>query len=171
MAQGSLRKSPPRGLLRLAARTPLWLYRLGLGWLLGGRFLMLTHIGRKSGLPRQVVLEVVHHDRASQTFMVASGWGEQSDWLQNVQKTPQVVVQSGRQRCEAMAERLSLDAAAAALADYGRRHPTALNRLAKFMTGEPFEGASDSAYRHLAEAVPLVAFHCDRQKDPGQPVE
>jgi deazaflavin-dependent oxidoreductase (nitroreductase family) len=106
MAQGSIRKSPPRGLLRLAARTPIWLYRLGLGWLLGGRFLMLTHIGRKTGRPRQVVLEVVHHDRDSQTFIVASGWGVQSNWFQNVQKTPQVVVQSGRRRCEATAERL-----------------------------------------------------------------
>lgn len=47
---------PPRGLLRLAARLPLWLYRAGLGWLLSNRFLMLTHIGRKSGLPRQVVV-------------------------------------------------------------------------------------------------------------------
>jgi deazaflavin-dependent oxidoreductase (nitroreductase family) len=160
MARGSIGKSPPRGLLRLAARMPIWLYRLGLGWLLGGRFLMLTHIGRKSGLPRQVVLEVVHYDRDNHTFIVASGWGEQSNWFQNVLKTPQVVVQSGRRRCEAMAERLSLDEAAAALAGYGRRHPTALNRLAKFMTGEPFEGGSDTAYRHLAEAVPLVAFHC-----------
>ena len=90
MVQGTIRKSPPRGLLRLAARTPIWLYRLRLGWLLGGRFLMLTHIGRKTGRPRQVVLEVVRHDRDSNSFIVASGWGEQSNWFQNVQKTPQV---------------------------------------------------------------------------------
>jgi hypothetical protein len=91
-----------------------------------------------------------------------------------VLKTPQVVVQSGRRRCEATAERLSIAEAAAALADYGRRHPTALNRLAKFMTGEPFENHNDAAYRRLAEAVPLVAFHCGNYvepQDPGQPVE
>jgi len=121
---------------------------------------MLTHIGRKTGRPRQVVLEVVRHDRDSNTFIVASGWGEQSNWFQNVQKTPQVVVQSGRHRCEAVAERLPLEVAAAALADYGRRHPTALYRLAKFMTGETFDGSSDTSYRRLAESVPLVAFHC-----------
>jgi deazaflavin-dependent oxidoreductase (nitroreductase family) len=63
---------------------------------------MLTHTGRKTGRPRQVV----HHDPDRQTFIVASGWGVQSNWFQNVQKTPQVVVQSGRRRCEATAERL-----------------------------------------------------------------
>jgi hypothetical protein len=28
------------------------------------------------------------------------------------------------------------------------------------MTGEPFEGDSDTAYRRLVESVPLVVFHC-----------
>jgi hypothetical protein len=30
---------PPRGLLRLAARLPIWLYRARLGWLLGERLM------------------------------------------------------------------------------------------------------------------------------------
>jgi hypothetical protein len=51
----------PRGMLRWL-RMPIWLYRLRLGWLLGNRFLMLTHIVRKSGQPPQSVLEVVGHD-------------------------------------------------------------------------------------------------------------
>ena len=47
---------PPRTRLRRALfRAPIWLYRLGLGGLLGGRFLLLTHTGRTSGRPRQVV--------------------------------------------------------------------------------------------------------------------
>ena len=37
---------PPRTRLRRALfRAPIWLYRLGLGGLLGGRFLLLTHTG------------------------------------------------------------------------------------------------------------------------------
>lgn len=48
----------PRGLLRLGFRLPIWLYRLNLGWILGERFLLLTHTGRKSGLVRQTVIEV-----------------------------------------------------------------------------------------------------------------
>jgi len=42
----------PRGLVRLAFRAPIWLYRAHLGWLLGYRFVLLTHTGRKSVLPR-----------------------------------------------------------------------------------------------------------------------
>jgi hypothetical protein len=42
-------------------RAPIWLYRHGLGWLFGSRLLMLEHVGRKSGQPRYVVLEVIGH--------------------------------------------------------------------------------------------------------------
>ena len=58
MAQGMTKSATPRGLACLAFRLPIGLYRLRLGWLLGDR-LLLTHIGRKSGLPRQAVIEVV----------------------------------------------------------------------------------------------------------------
>jgi hypothetical protein len=34
--------NPKRGLMRLALRLPIWLYRARLGWLLGERFLLLT---------------------------------------------------------------------------------------------------------------------------------
>jgi hypothetical protein len=36
-------------LLRLLFRTPTMLYRIRMGWLLGDRFLLLTHTGRKTG--------------------------------------------------------------------------------------------------------------------------
>ena len=38
---------------------PIYLYRLDLGRLLGHRFLLLVHRGRKSGLLRETVLEVI----------------------------------------------------------------------------------------------------------------
>lgn len=51
---------PPRTRMQRALfRAPILLDRLGLGGLLGHRFLLLTHTGRTSGRPRQVVLEVV----------------------------------------------------------------------------------------------------------------
>lgn len=45
------RPSPGR-ILRLAFKAPLVLYRLWLGWLLGERFVLLTHIGRRTGRTR-----------------------------------------------------------------------------------------------------------------------
>lgn len=43
-------RKPPTGLSRILFRAPIWLYRRGLGWLLGKRFLLINHIGWKSGL-------------------------------------------------------------------------------------------------------------------------
>ncbi|HKI54146.1 MAG TPA: nitroreductase family deazaflavin-dependent oxidoreductase, partial [Anaerolineales bacterium] len=89
---------PPSKALRFGLRLPIFLYRIKLGWLLGDRFLMLTHTGRKSGLPRHTVIEVVKHDKETDTYYVVSGWGEKSDWYRNIRKTPQVTVQSGRRK-------------------------------------------------------------------------
>lgn len=147
---------PPRGWKRIAWRLPIWLYRIRLGWLLGERFLLLTHTGRKSGLPRQAVLEVVRYDRATNTYYVASGFGEKSDWFRNVMKTPQVSIQVGRREMAAGAERLSLEDAEHELLDYGRRHPTALRNLARIL-GYQIENTEEDV-RALARVVPIVAF-------------
>ena len=45
---------PPHGLTRLLMRFPIWLFCMHLGWMVGERFLLLTHTGRKSGLPRMM---------------------------------------------------------------------------------------------------------------------
>ncbi len=38
-------------------RAPIGPYRIGLGGLLGRRFLLLEHVGRRSGLPRHTVID------------------------------------------------------------------------------------------------------------------
>lgn len=146
----------PRGLARLAFRLPIWLYRFHLGWLLGGRFLMLTHTGRKSGLPRHVVIEVVRHDKPTDTYYVASGWGEKSDWFRNVMKNPDVVVHSGGRKLDMKAQRLSLEDAEKEMLDYNRRHPAMLNELARVM-GYRLDGTEDDV-RALGRLVPMVEF-------------
>jgi deazaflavin-dependent oxidoreductase (nitroreductase family) len=148
----------PRRLMRLLLRLPIWLYRAHMGWLLGHRFLMLTHIGRKSSLPRQVVLEVVRFDPATHTCIVASGWGEGSSWHQNVQKTPDVVVNIANGRFEATAQDLSKTEAQAALLDYARHNPLAFRELTQVMTGRSLHGTPEDC-RLLAQVIPLVAFH------------
>ncbi len=41
-------KPLPKGIFRLLNRLPIFLYKCGLGFILGRRFLMLTHCGRKN---------------------------------------------------------------------------------------------------------------------------
>ena len=158
MAQGMIKSSPLRGLARLAFRLPIWLYHLHLGWLLGDRFLLLTHIGRKSGLPRQAVIEVVRHDPTSDIYIIASGFGAQVDWFRNIQKNPNVVVQGDAHRLEAVAERLPLDVAADELHGYAQRHPRAFRTITKRLLGQELDGSAESCQR-LAADVPVVALH------------
>jgi hypothetical protein len=66
---------PPSGLRRLLFRAPIRLYRWHLGWLLGGRCLLLTHTGRTSGLPRQAVLEVTGRDPSTGAYLLAEESG------------------------------------------------------------------------------------------------
>src|ERR671925_1864100 len=94
----------PGKMLRFGLRLSLWFYRFNLGWLLGSRFLMLTHTGRKSGFPHQTVIEVVQHDKQTDTFYVVSGWGEKSDWYQNIRQSPAVIVRVGRRQLNANAK-------------------------------------------------------------------
>jgi deazaflavin-dependent oxidoreductase (nitroreductase family) len=155
MTDGTATGSKPRGITRFLLRLPIWLYRLRLGWLLGDRFLMFRHTGRKSGLPRYTVVEVVRHDEATGSYVIASGWGEGSDWFRNIQKNPEVVLHTGRRRAPARAERLSHDEAAAELQAYAERHPLAFRALTRMMAGEALEGTAEES-RRLARDVPVV---------------
>ena len=146
---------PPRGPMRWLLRAPIWLYRLGLGSLLGDRFLMLTHIGRKSGQPRQSVLEVIRHDQQTDSFVIASGWGEKADWLRNIQKNPNVLVQSRGRRFEATAAFLSPEQAASVVREYATRYPAAFRALAGRMIGQPLTG-TEADYHALARAIPFI---------------
>jgi deazaflavin-dependent oxidoreductase (nitroreductase family) len=88
-------KAKPSGLLRLTFQLPVYLYRLKLGWLFGHRFLLLVHRGRKSGLLRETVLEVIRYDPTTTESIVLSGWGEKADWYRNIKASPALEVKTG----------------------------------------------------------------------------
>lgn len=156
MTRELARTEPPSRWLRFWLRVPIWLFRARLGFLFGKRFLLLTHVGRKSGAKRYTALEVVHREPAAGVYVIASGWGERAQWFRNVMATPRVEVMVGVRRFAADARRLPVDEAHAILTDYTRRHPKAFRTLSKFMVGEPLEPNADGA-RALAEVVPLVS--------------
>lgn len=158
---------PPRGLTRLLLRLPNHLFRLHLGWLLAGHFLQLTHTGRISGLPRRTVLEVLRHDRASDTYMAMAGFGPNSDWVRNIAKTPRVTIAVGPRHFAADAAVLGSDDAAAAMLDYARRFPFARSIIARVM-GYRTDG-SDADFRALARLATVVAFHPLASVAPVEP--
>jgi deazaflavin-dependent oxidoreductase (nitroreductase family) len=146
----------PRGLARAFSRMPIMFYRIGLGRLLGWRFMHLIHTGRKSGLERHVVLEVVDVDRQAGRAYAASGWGEGSDWVKNISADPRVVLQMAGQTWQARARRLTPEEGADLILSYGRRHPSALKSLARVM-GYRIQ-REEAAYRALGRLVPAFVF-------------
>jgi deazaflavin-dependent oxidoreductase (nitroreductase family) len=148
---------PPRGWKAGLWRAPIWFYRIGLGGLLGKRFLLLNHIGRKSGQSRQAVIEIVKIDSRTDTYYSVSGFGEKAHWFQNIMYTPGVTIQVGGRKMSAHAERLSWEAGEAVLMEYSQKHPTALRELSKILN-IPYDGSPESVHA-MAKALPVIAFH------------
>lgn len=135
--------------VRWLVRFPIWLYRARLGWLFGSRLLLLQHTGRRSGVERQVVLEVVDRP-APGSYVVASGFGKSSQWYRNVKADARVRVSVGIHRsAPAIAHLLGDDESAAVATTYARRHPrtwAALQPVFEATLGAP------------AEEIPMVVF-------------
>jgi deazaflavin-dependent oxidoreductase (nitroreductase family) len=149
-------RSKPTGASRLAFRLPIYLYRLDLGWVLGHRFLLLVHRGRKSGLLRETALEALLHDPAAREGVVLSAWGEKADWYRNVGATPALEVRTGGQRYVPEQRFLAPEENHAVISDYGRRHPLAFRVFARIF-GYPL-GGTEAARREVASSLRLVAF-------------
>ncbi|MEU5990740.1 nitroreductase family deazaflavin-dependent oxidoreductase [Spirillospora sp. NPDC047418] len=146
------RPAPPKGLGRTLARLPVHLYRMRLGRLMGARFLLLEHTGRKSGRPRQVVLEVIEHSEDG--YIVCSGFGPRADWYRNVLAHPGVTIQVGRRRLDATAHPLTPAEGGEILARYAPRHPKAAARLVRLM-GFIVDGTADD-YRRVGRDLPFL---------------
>ena len=87
------------GRLALAAfRMPLFLYRGGWGWMLGRTFLLLVHVGRRTGEPHDTVAMVLGDDADTGELVICSAWGPEADWVRNLQAGPGREVRVGRQR-------------------------------------------------------------------------
>lgn len=119
------------GLLRRRwfVRAPIALFRARLGFLFGRRMLLLQHVGRRTGLPRYAVLEVVDHPLPTR-WVVVSGFGERAQWYRNVRARPDVCVTVGAGGPKpARAHVLDDEQARQALTRYAQRHPRAWRRL------------------------------------------
>lgn len=147
MASRLKQRSEPGPALRVLLRAPIALYRARLGFVMGSRFLLLHHRGKKTGLPRRTVLEVVQHDPHSGIYYVAVGFGPKSHWYQNLLAQPEVRIEVGLRSLDVRARELTQHEAADLMADYARRHPVAARKLAQFM-GFAADG-TEADYREL----------------------
>jgi len=150
-------KNKPTGILRWALHAPRWVYHSGLGWMLGNRFLLLSYVGRRSGLDRETVIEMVAHDKESDTLYVASAWGTRADWFQSILANPHVKIQVGMRKITSHAQVVDPEDAAYWLSIYAKNHPTAFRELSGLLVGKALSGTQEEC-RELARTVPVIAF-------------
>jgi deazaflavin-dependent oxidoreductase (nitroreductase family) len=145
---------PPRGIEKALFKLPNFFYNLGLGSIMGSRFVQLTHTGRKSGKVYKTVVEVVNYDPDQRKIFVASGFRHQSDWYKNIIKTPQIKLNFRGTQYEAAVREQDQADSEKVLLNYTHHHPLAMKELARFM-GYEIDG-SDQDVRLLAHELPLI---------------
>jgi deazaflavin-dependent oxidoreductase (nitroreductase family) len=154
-----LRERPPAA-LKLAFRVPTLIFRVDRGRLLGRRFLLLVHRGRKSGLERKAVLEVIKYEAEPPAAAVLSGWGERSQWFRNLQAAPPVAIWIGGERwLSPQFEVLKPDRVVEVMEEYRRNHPVLMSLLDRFFGWS--RDASDEERRRLARDLCVVVFRPD----------
>jgi deazaflavin-dependent oxidoreductase (nitroreductase family) len=146
--------------LQYLFRGPVYLYRWHLGWLLGHRLLLLTHTGRRSGLRRQTVLEVVDYRKPGPEVVVVSAFGRNADWLRNIEAKPNEEVTVGSQHFPASHRFLSEPEAMRVIQGYEYRNrfmaPIVRAGLS-WVAGWSYHGQEEDR-RRLVRQLPLIAF-------------
>ena len=158
--------------LRCLFRAPVVLYRWNCGWLLGHRFLLLVHVGRRTGLERHTVLEVMEYRDEGPEAVVMSAFGPDADWLRNIEVIPGPEVAIGSQSFIAAHRFLDEDEAVRVVAGYEQRNwfiAPIIRAVLSRLLGWRYTGSLVDR-RRLVKQLPLVAFR-PRQPSPVEPAD
>jgi deazaflavin-dependent oxidoreductase (nitroreductase family) len=136
-------------------KLPVFLYHHNLGRLLGHRFLLVAHRGRKSGKIYETVLEVIDYDARRRESYVLSAWGQRSDWYRNIQASPAIMIQTGGRRYTPVQRSLTPEEGDALWATFMQEHPVE-ERLASKLLSVSGNGKNDNP--GPGESRRIVAF-------------
>lgn len=149
-----------KNLLWYLFRAPVYLYRWKLGWLFGHRFLLLTHIGRRTGQHHQTVLEIVEYRKDGPEIVVVNGFGRNSDWLRNIEAQPGEEVTVGSQHFAASHRFLEEAEAMRVIQAYElrNRYIASIVRAGfSWLLGWQYRGGENDR-RRLVKQLLLIAF-------------
>jgi len=111
----------PVGIMKWLYKTPILLYRLGLGFLVGRLFLIMTTVGRKSGQSRRTAIEFHEYKGRRYVFGV---WGTKADWYRNIEANPCITIQTWRGAESVLARRITSDAELAEAFAFAMANPS-----------------------------------------------
>lgn len=136
-------------------KMPLILYRLGLGRLLGKRFMLLTHQGRRSGKVYRTVLAVLRFDAQTREICAVSPWSA-SHWYRNIQAAPALEVETAGVRYAPRQRSLSPEEIAELFIAFRTEHPIFIRMVAR-IPGWKIDSTYDE-FLALARTLRGVAF-------------
>ena len=148
-------------ILRRLFRTPVYLYRWRCGWLLGHRFLLLIQVGRRTGLRRQTVLEVLEYRKEGPKAVVISAFGPNADWLRNTEAASGAEVVIGSEHFTAAHRFLDDQEAVRVITGYERRNrfiAPIIRAVLSRLLGWRYDSSAGSRLR-LVKQLPVIAFH------------
>jgi deazaflavin-dependent oxidoreductase (nitroreductase family) len=134
----------------------LFLYRHGRGHLLGRTFLLLEHVGRRTGRRYAITAMVLSYDAATGEAVICSGWGPDADWVRNLKANPAIRVQIGRRAFAPQQRFLTDDEAIKVGEEFRRRHPWRMRFISTLLGWGDLR--SDDALRDFVRVRPFVAF-------------
>jgi len=153
----------PNWFLKLFFKIPVFLYKIGFGGferIIGAEWMLLTTIGRKSGKPRQTMVDILDYDKDADTYYIEAAYGARADWYKNIQANPLFEAQVGRRKFKARAGELTADNAADKLVQFYRRKP-AYTRSVMAMVGMKFE--DEDGLRAVAKNLTLLVVKPEKE--------
>jgi deazaflavin-dependent oxidoreductase (nitroreductase family) len=151
-----IRRRPGRLALALF-RMPLQAYHHGKGRLLGHTFLLLTHIGRRTGRPHETVVMVLRHQTQSRESVVCSAWGSEADWVRNIRARPAVRVEIGRESFEPEQRFLSPEESLSVVNECLDAHPWRFRLMAGVLGWGDLR--VETTVHEFVRTRPFVSFH------------
>ena len=118
--------------------------------------LLLTTIGRKSGLPRVTPFQF---EEVEGNYYIASARGQDADWFKNIQANPNVHVQTRQREFDAVAEPVTDPIRIADFIDLRlKRHPVMIRLIMTLFDGLPLR-FSRNDLETMAREKALVVLH------------
>lgn len=137
---------------------PVYLHRLGLVWwiekITGATWMLITTTGRKTGKPRQVMVDVMDYDEKTDIYFVEAAYGGRADWVRNIRANPVFRAQVGKRKFTARAAELPPDQTGDLLLALYRRSP-GYTRAVLFMVGIKVKDEAD--LRQMGGKIMLLA--------------
>ncbi|MBI5945297.1 MAG: nitroreductase family deazaflavin-dependent oxidoreductase [Chloroflexi bacterium] len=153
----------PNKFMKFFFKVPVWMYKIGFGGfekMIGAQWMLITHIGRKSGKRYASMVDVMDYDKVTDTYYIEAAYGARADWYKNIQSSPVFEARVGRRKFKARAGALTTEGAGEMLVQFYRSKP-AYTRSVMAMAGMKFK--DENELRDLGKNLTLLAVKPEKE--------